>query len=235
MGALVELSHPIEAGMRTYPGLPGPAVGEHLTRAASRAHYAPGTEFSIGRVEMVGNTGTYLDAPFHRFADGADVAALPLASLVELPGLLVRAPVEEERAIDAEALARSLAGRDPRGCAVLLHTGWSRLWGGDAYLDNTRHPYLAWDAAEWLAAGGAALVGIDSLNIDDTSDGERPAHTVLLAAGIPIVEHLRGLDALPAQGFRFTAAPAPVRGMGSFPVRAYARLPDGDANEERAR
>ena len=207
-------------------------VGEHLTRAASRAHYAPGTEFSIGRVEMVGNTGTYLDAPFHRFADGADIAALALASLVELPGLLVRAPAEGERAIDAQTLAHSLAGREPRGCAVLLRTGWARRWGSDGYLDDTRHPYLARDAAEWLAAGGAALVGIDSLNIDDAADGERPAHTALLAAGIPIVEHLRSLDDLPEEGFRFTAVPAPVRGMGSFPVRAYARLPDSEHGED---
>lgn len=225
MGALVELSHPIEAGMRTYPGLPAPVIGEHMTRAASRAHYAPGTEFSIGRVEMVGNTGTYVDAPFHRFEDGADLAALALAALVELPGLLVRAPAEGERAITAGALERALAGRDLRGCAVLLHTGWARLWEQDAYLDDSRHPYLAREAAERLAGGGAALVGIDSLNIDDTGDGERPAHTILLGAGIPIVEHLRGLDVLPQQGFRFTAAPPPVRGMGSFPVRAYARLP----------
>jgi kynurenine formamidase len=224
VGTLVELSHPIETGMRTYPGLPAPVIGEQLTRAASRAHYAPGTEFSVGRIEMVGNTGTYLDAPFHRLADGDDLAALELASLVELPGLLVRATAAEERAIDGETLTRALAGRDPRGCAVLVHTGWAQLWGSDAYLDDTRHPYLARPAAEELAAAGAVLVGIDSLNIDDTADGERPAHTVLLGAGIPIVEHLRGLDGLPEQGFRFTAAPVPVRGMGSFPVRAYARL-----------
>jgi len=224
VGTLVELSHLIETGMRTYPGLPAPNVGEQLTRAASRAHYAPGTEFSVGRIELVGNTGTYLDAPFHRFADGDDLAALALASLVELPGLLVRAPAAGERGIDGEKLTRSLAGRNPRGCAVLVHTGWARLWGSDAYLDDTRHPYLTRQAAEELAAAGAVLVGIDSLNIDDTTDGERPAHTVLLGAGIPIVEHLRGLDGLPEQGFRFTAAPAPVRGMGSFPVRAYARL-----------
>ncbi len=230
MGALVELSHPIEAGMRTYPGLPGPVVGEHLARTASRAHYAPGTEFSVGRIEMVGNTGTYLDAPFHRFADGADLAALALEALVELPGLLVRAPAEGQRAIDVEALARALDGRDPRGCAVLLHTGWARLWGQAAYLNDSRHPYLAREAAERLAAAGAALVGIDSLNIDDTADGERPAHTALLGAGIPIVEHLCGLDAL-LPGFRFSAAPAPVRGMGSFPVRAYARLPDDAGGE----
>jgi len=232
VGALVELSHPIEAGRSTYPGLPAPVIGEHLTRTASRSHYAPGTEFSVGRIAMVGNTGTYLDAPFHRFADGDDLATVALASLVELPGLLVRAPAEGKRAIDGEALTRSLAGRDPRGCAVLLHTGWARLWGSDAYLDDARHPYLAREAAEELAAIGAALVGIDSLNIDDTANGERPAHTVLLGAGIPIVEHLRGLDGLPAQGFRFTAAPAPVRGMGSFPVRAYARLTSSDVSDE---
>lgn len=226
MGALVELSHSIEPGMYTYPGLPAPDIGEHLTRAGSRAYYAPGTEFSIGRVEMVGNTGTYIDAPFHRFAEGADIAALPLTALVELPGLVLRAPAPGRRTIDGAVLEQALAGRDPHGHAVLLHTGWARLWGSDAYHDAAHHPYLSRDAAQRLAEARVALIGIDSLNIDDTTDGERPAHTLLLAAGIPIVEHLCDLDALPDRGFHFSAAPAPIRGMGSFPVRAYARLPD---------
>ena len=223
-GTLVDLSHTIESGMRTYPGLPSPEVGEHLTRAASRAHYAPGTEFSVGRIAMVGNTGTYLDAPFHRFGAGADVADLPLGSLVDLPGMVLGFAARRRRAIVGESIDRALAGRDARGHAVLLHTGWSRLWGSDAYLDAARHPYVAREAAARLAEAGVALVGIDSLNIDDATDPERPAHTILLRAGIPLVEHLRNLHVLPERGFRFSAAPAPIRRMGSFPVRAYARL-----------
>lgn len=226
-GMFVDLSHPIEEGMRTYPGLPAPEVGEHLTRAASRAHYGRGTEFSVGRISMVGNTGTYLDAPFHRFEGGADLSALPLAALVDLPGIVLRFPPPRPRSIDGPSLLRALAGREARGHAVLLHTGWARLWGSDAYLDATRNPYLARAAAARLAEAGAALVGIDSLNIDDPADGERPAHTILLGAGIPIVEHLCNLEALPEGGFRFSAAPAPVRRMGSFPVRAYARHETG--------
>ena len=232
MSTHVELSHPIESGMRTYPDLPSPVVSEHLTRAMSRAHYASGTEFSIGRINMIGNTGTYLDAPFHRFSNGADLATLELASLADLPGLLVHAPPKGERAIDAGSQRQALAGRDPRGCAVLLHTGWAQRWGTDAYLDASHHPYLTQEAAEQLVAGGAALVGIDSLNIDDTTNDERPVHTILLGAGIPIVEHLCHLDDLPEQGFHFSAAPTPVRGMGSFPVRAYARLL-GNGNHEQ--
>lgn len=227
-GALVDLSHPIEGGMRTYPGLPAPDVGEHLTRVASRALYAPGTEFSVGRIAMVGNTGTYLDAPSHRFETGADLAALPLAALVDLPGVVLPFVPPRERAIDGPSLDRAIAGHDIGGHAVLLHTGWAARWGSDAYLDATRHPYLSREAAARLAEARVALVGIDSLNIDDAADGARPAHTILLGAGIPLVEHLCNLDALPEQGFRFSAAPAPVRRMGSFPVRAYARL-TGDA------
>jgi len=221
---LVDLSHAIEGGMQTYPGLPSPDVGEHLTRAASRAHYAPGTEFSVGRIAMVGNTGTYLDAPFHRFEDGADLASLPLDSLVDLPGMVLGFGPSRRRAVGRGAIDRALAGRDARGHAVLLYTGWSRLWGSDAYLDAARHPYLSREAAARLSEAGVALVGIDSLNIDDASDPTRPAHTILLRAGIPLVEHLCNLDALPERGFRFSAAPAPIRRMGSFPVRAYARL-----------
>ena len=224
MGALIDLSHPIEGGMETYPGLPAPEVSEHVTRAASRAHYAPGTEFSVGRIEMVGNTGTYVDAPFHRLEAGADLADLPLASLVDLPGIVLRLASRADRLIDGAAVGAALSGRDAAGHAVLLHTGWSTLWGSNAYLDATRHPCLSREAAARLVEAGAALVGIDSLNIDDAADAERPAHTILLGAGIPIVEHLCDLDLLPEQGFRFSAAPAPVRRMGSFPVRAYARL-----------
>jgi len=221
-GRVVDLSHPIRHGMVTYPGLPGPEIGEHLTREESRSHYSPGTEFSIGRITMVANTGTYLDSPFHRYGDGADLAALPLARMTDLDGVVVRVTGAASRAIGRAALLPyEVAGR-----AVLIHTGWDRHFGTDRY--GTGHPYLTADAAAWLAEQGAALVGIDSLNIDDTSDGARPAHSTLLAAGIPIVEHLRGLDQLPQTGFRFHAVPPAVAGMGSFPVRAYALL-DGAA------
>ncbi len=213
---LVELSHPIEHGMVTYPGLPGPEISDHLTREASRAHYDAGTEFHIGRISMVANTGTYLDTPFHRLADGSDLAGVGLHSLADLEGLLVRVGDGSGRAIDRD----SLLPHDVRGRAVLLHTGWDRHWGTPAY--GVEAPFLTRAAARWLAEQKAALVGIDSLHIDDVGDGSRPAHTTLLAAGIPIVEHLCGLDQLPPRGFRFHAAPPRVRGMGTFPVRAYA-------------
>ena len=215
MSRFFDLSHPIEHGMRTYPGLPGPAISTHLSREASRALYATGTEFHIGRIDMVANTGTYLDAPFHRYPEGADVSALPLARLADLPGVVVRPPAPDA-AIGPETFdGVALAGR-----AVLIRTGWSDRWGTDAYF--TGHPHLTETAASLLAEGGPALVGIDSLNIDSTASGDRPAHSVLLARGIPIVEHLTGLDRLPASGFRFFAVPAGVRGMGTFPVRAFA-------------
>ncbi|HSK93038.1 MAG TPA: cyclase family protein [Candidatus Angelobacter sp.] len=215
---LVDLSHPIDHGMETYRGLPGPVIEDHLSREASRSIYAPGTEFHIGRITMVANTGTYLDAPAHRFAGGSDVAGLPLSALANLEGIVVRVAGSSERAIPASAFGAD----DVRGRAVLVHTGWDRHWRTEAYF--TGHPFLTADAAAQLRDSGAALVGIDSLNIDDTDDGSRPAHTTLLAAGIPIVEHLRGLDQLPVRGFRFFAVPAPVRGMGTFPARAFAVL-----------
>lgn len=213
----VDLSHTIEHGMTTYPGLPGPLICDFLSREASRGQYAPGVEFHIGRIDMVGNTGTYLDSPFHRYADGKDLSALPLGSLAGLEAVVVRGPAAG-RAIDRAAFA----GRPVGGKAVLVRTGWDVHWRTPTYLEG--NPYLTADAAAYLVAEGAALVGIDSLNIDDTSDGERPAHTVLLDAGIPIVEHLCRLSELPAAGFRFHAVPAPWRGVGSFPVRAYAVL-----------
>lgn len=216
---LVELSHRIHQGMTTYPGLPGPEIGEHLGRQASRARYAPGTEFQIGRISMVSNTGTYLDTPFHRFADGADLSATPLASVADLPGVVLRVP-DVRRAIDRELLLPL----EVRGRALLVQTGWDRHFGTPRYGEEA--PFLTRRAAEWLASEGAALVGIDSVNIDDTGDGSRPAHTVLLAAGIPIVEHLRGLEELPPSNFRFHAAPPLVAGMGTFPVRAYAVVGD---------
>ena len=219
---LVDVSHVVEHGMITYRGLPAPIVCDFLSREQSRAVYAPGTEFHIGRIDMVANTGTYVDSPFHRFADGADLAALPLSRLADLDGVVARVVDRSSRTIGSDALAAALAGEDVRGRAVLVHTGWDAHWRTDRYFEG--HPFLTADAAGWLAARGATLVGIDSFNIDDTSDGSRPVHTTLLGAGIPIVEHLRGLEQLPIAGFRFSATPVMVRGMGTFPVRAWARL-----------
>ena len=213
---LIDLSHTIEAGMITYKGLPAPLVCDHLSREASRANYEPGTEFQIGRIDMVGNTGTYLDTPFHRYADGEDLADVGLDRLAALPGLVVRAP--DLQAIDADCFA----GRDLRGKAVLVHTGWARHWCTDAYFED--HPFLTEAAAAGLVEAGVALVGIDSHNIDDTRTRSRPAHTLLLGAGIPICEHMRGLELLPDSGFRFTAAPPKVKAFGTFPVRAFAEV-----------
>lgn len=212
---LIDLSHPIEAGMVTYKGLPAPTICDFLSREASRALYAPGTEFQIGRIDMVANTGTYLDTPFHRFADGEDLAGVALARVAALTGVCVRS---DARAIGPE----TFAGLNVRGCAVLVHTGWDRHWRTESYFEG--HPFLTEDAAVWLVEAGAALVGIDSHNIDDTAGNTRPVHTRLLGAGIPICEHMMGLGALPPHGFRFTAAPPKVIGMGTFPVRAFAEL-----------
>jgi kynurenine formamidase len=216
----VELSHVISNGMVTYPGLPAPEITPHLTREASRQVYAPGTEFAIDRISMVGNTGTYLDSPFHRYGDGADLAGLPLDKLADLPTVVARSVGSSTRAVDVGAVAAlEVADR-----AVLLHTGGDRHWGTPAYTQDA--PYLTESAARWLADHGARLVGIDAVNIDDTAGGgERPAHSVLLAAGVPVVEHLTGLDELPPHGARFTAAPPRVSGFGTFPVRAYAAVP----------
>ncbi|GAA5069948.1 kynurenine formamidase [Thermocatellispora tengchongensis] len=218
-GRLVELSHVIRAGMVTYPGLPGPVITPHLTREDSRGLYAPGTEFAIDEITMVGNTGTYLDAPYHRFADGADLAAIPLERTVDLPALVVRPEPGAPRGIDAG----TLAGLDVAGAAVLLHTGDDVRFGTPEYSQG--HHFLTRGAAALLAERGAALVGIDAVNIDDTGDPERPAHTLLLGAGIPVVEHLTGLGELPATGARFTAVPLRVEGFGTIPVRAFARVP----------
>ena len=195
--------------MVTYKGLPAPVICDFLSREASRAVYAGGTEFHIGKIEMVANTGTYVDSPFHRYAHGADLAALPLESLADLEGIVLRS-----NAIDA------FRGLDLRRKAVLVNTGWDRHWRTDRYFEG--HPFLTREAAELLVAGGAALVGIDSYNIDDTADWSRPVHSVLLAAGIPICEHMCNLGALPDRGFRFHAAPVKVKAFGTFPVRAYA-------------
>jgi kynurenine formamidase len=212
---LVDLSHVIEHGMVTYQGLPGPHICDYWTRESSAAHYDDGSSFQIGRIDMVANTGTYLDAPFHRYADGDDLAALDLARLASLPGLRVKAAA---RAVDAAAFE----GLDVAGRAVLVETGWDRHWRTDVYASG--HPFLTEQAARLLAERGAKLVGIDSYNIDDTSTRTRPVHTVLLGAGILICEHMTNLGALPADGFRFTAVPPKIAGMGTFPVRAFAML-----------
>ncbi len=212
---LIDLSHTVEDGMITYKGLPAPIICDFLSREASREVYAPGTEFHIGKIELVGNTGTYVDAPFHRFPDGLDLSELPLESLVNLEAVVVRI-AEGETVIDAEHF-RTI---NPAGKAVLVHTGWSRHWRTDQYFEG--HPYLTEDAAIYLRDNGAALVGIDSLNIDGISDGQRPVHTMLLGANIPIAEHMTNLDQLPDTGFRFYAAPVKVKNFGTFPVRAFA-------------
>ena len=212
---LIDLSHTIEEGLITYKGYPAPIICDYLSREASREHYTGGTEFHIGKIEMVANTGTYVDSPFHRFAEGIDLAGLPLESLANLPGIVIRA-TDAGRAIDVEAFR----GLDLKGKAVLIHTGWARHWRTDKYFDG--HSFLTGQAAAYLVEAGASLVGIDSLNIDDTEDGTRPVHTKLLRANIPICEHMCNLDYLPDSGFRFHAVPVKVRAFGTFPVRAYA-------------
>ena len=216
---LVELSHPFGHGTTTYPGLPGPEIGDHLRREDAVGRYADGTTFQIGRITMVSNTGTYLDTPFHRYADGADLSGVGLERLADLEGLVI----DRSGGAGRGSTAGVIDGLDVAGKAVLLRTGWDRHWETEQYATDA--PFVTADLAQALVDGGATLVGIDSVNIDDISDdagGERPAHTLLLGAGIPIVEHLCGLDALPVSGFRFHAAPPLVSGMGTFPVRAYA-------------
>jgi kynurenine formamidase len=217
MAKFIDLSHVIEAGMITYSGLPGPVISEHMSREDSESHYSEGTTFQIGKIEMIANTGTYIDAPFHRYAEGNDLSGLEMASIASLDGIVFRVD-HETRSIRQDLFE----GNDIKGKAVLIHTGWDRYWRTDLYFEN--HPFLTRDAAEHLKSAGAALVGIDSLNIDDTANGARPAHSILLKADIPIVEHMCHLDALPDEGFKFFAVPAPVRGMGSFPVRAFAMI-----------
>ena len=215
---LIDLSHVIEAGMTTYKGLPGPHICDYWTREASAANYDDGSTFQIGRIDMIANTGTYVDSPFHRYAEGRDLSELPLESLADLDGLVVRRPFENGLAVDADAFA----GLEVRGRAVLVHTGWSRYWRTESYLSD--HPFLTEAAARFLVDESAAFVGIDSHNIDDTRTRGRPVHTLLLGADIPIGEHMTGLEQLPDHGFRFTAVPPKIRGMGTFPVRAFAVL-----------
>lgn len=220
---LVDLSHTIRAGLVTYPGLPAPTISDHLTREASRDVYAAGTEFAIGAITMVGNTGTYIDSPFHRYENGADLAGLDLNTLVDLPTVVVHRRDVVARSVDVSELPDDIDA----GCAVLIDTGWDRHFGTAAY--GVDAPFLSEAATELLVSRRVALVGIDSANIDDASPaaaGRRPIHTALLGNGIHVVEHLTNLAALPARGARFTAVPPRVEGFGTFPVRAYATIPD---------
>jgi arylformamidase len=214
----VDVSHEIEHGMVTYPGLPGPLICDYLSREASRSHYAAGVEFQINKIEMVANTGTYLDAPFHRYADGADLAQLPLERVANLDAVVVRVAPGSGRSISAGVFE----GLDLQGKAVLVRTGWDRHWRTDQYLSG--HPFLTGDAAEFLRDSGAVLVGIDSLNIDDIADQSRPVHSILLGSGVLIVEHLCNLQSLPSAGFRFSAVPAKVVRFSSWPVRAFGHV-----------
>ena len=216
MSTLIDLSHVIVDGMTTYPGLPAPVIADHLTREAAETIYGPGITFQIGMVTMCTNTGTYLDVPFHRFADGHDLSQLPLERVAGVAGVcLDRRGVTTIDLNDDDLLGLS-------GHAVLIHTGHARHWGTPAYFVD--HPHLGEQAAQALVRAGVACVGIDSLNIDSTAGGERPVHTVLLGSEIPIVEHLVHLDRLPASGFSFTAVPPKIEGIGTFTVRAFATM-----------
>lgn len=214
---LVDLSHVIEDGMTTYPGLPCPQISEYLSFDASAERYAPDTGFSIGQITMVANTGTYLDTPAHRFRGGYDLSGLLLERCALLPAVVFDADgaIGPELFADVEVAAM----------AVLLRTGWDRHWRSTDY-GGPDHPYLTEGGAEALVEKGVALVGIDSVNIDDTRTGYRPAHTVLLAAGVPVVEHLTHLGDLPQAGAHFFAVPPAVRGLATFPVRAFATVPE---------
>lgn len=213
---IIDLSHPLAPGMPSYPGLPEPQFEAFLAHedAERQTHYAPGTTFQIARYALGGNTGTYVDAPFHRYPGGADLADLPLAKLANVPGVIVTALREGQ--IDADVFG----GVDLANKAVLVRTDWADRWGTDGYFRSG--PFLSADACRFLVRAQAALVGIDCANIDNMADPARPAHSILLAANVPIVEHLRGLDEVPPGGFRFFAVPPAVRGGTSFPVRAFA-------------
>lgn len=218
---LIDLSHTVEHGMITYKGLPGPIISDHLSRENSSSVYEPGTEFHIGKIEMVANTGTYLDSPFHRYPFGKDLSELELSSLANLDSIVVRAQSAGDDANQRGILPACFNARKLKGKAVLFHTGWDKHWRTDKYSDGT-HPYLTEETAAALVKAQPALVGIDSFNIDDTSSGKRPVHSLLLAANIPVVEHLCNLDAVPDSKFRFFAVPVKVKAFGTFPVRAFA-------------
>lgn len=214
----VDLSHTIEHGMVTYKGFPGPVICDFMSREASKKFYAEGTSFQIGKIEMIANTGTYVDSPFHRFENGKDISEMPVEKFADLSAVVVRVNNMTGRAVDRDAFLKT----DVRGKAVLVHTGWAQHWRTEQYLEG--HPFLTEAAAVHLKEQGAVFVGIDSMNIDDTSGGTRPVHTVLLGAEIPVAEHLCDLERLPLSGFIFSAVPAKVKGFGTFPVRAFAKL-----------
>jgi kynurenine formamidase len=216
---IIDLSHPIRPGMATHPGLPGPEATVFRSREAYRS--STGTEFQVDQVSMVGNTGTYLDSPFHRFPDGGDLASVPLTAVVDLPVVVVDA--RGRRAVTAEDVQRETAGEDLTGTAVLLRTDGDAAWGTDEYA--VQAPFLSADGAAWLAERRPALVGIDAVNIDDLDDVSRPAHTGLLGAGVLVLEHLTHLADLPVRGARLHAAPPAWHGIGTWPVRAYALVP----------
>jgi len=212
---LIDVSHTVEHGMVTYKGLPAPLICDYLSREESKQRYEAGTEFQIGKIEMVANTGTYIDSPFHRYANGTDLAGLPLTSLANLDCLVARIAPSKERVIDK----LPFKPEEIRGKAVLVQTSWDRHWRTDQYFEA--FPHLTGDLARWLADNGAVLVGIDSHNIDNTDTGERPVHTELLGREIPICEHMTGLSELPERGSKFFAVPVKVKGFGTFPVRAF--------------
>jgi kynurenine formamidase len=215
---IIDLSHTIENGLVTYKGLPAPVICDYLSREQSRNIYEEGTEFQIGKIEMVANTGTYIDCPFHRYEYGKDFAALPAELFTDIEGIKVNVPYQQQKAIDASYFTNL----ELKGRAVLVHTGWSEHWRTDTYFEN--HPYLSEDAAIFLKDQGVRLVGIDSHNIDDTAKKSRPVHSTLLAQEIFIIEHLCNLDQLPSNGFSFTALPPRIKGLGTFPVRAIAKI-----------
>ena len=214
----IDVSHTVEQGMITYKGFPAPVICDWMSREASRSKYAHGTEFQIGKIEMIANTGTYVDSPFHRYENGKDLSELPLESLADLDCVMVRIDSASGPAIDTVPLSPDRV----RGKAVLFHTGWDKHWRTDSYFEG--HPYLTERAAEWLSNAGAAIVGIDSLNIDSVATGERPVHTILLGSDIPIVEHMCNLSGVPDEGGRFSAVPVKVKGFGTFPVRAFVSI-----------
>lgn len=216
--SLIDLSHTIEDGLITYKGLPAPVVCDYLSRENSKQFYEAGTEFQIGKIEMVTNTGTYIDSPFHRYENGKDLSEIGLDRFAELEGIVIRVPYTDTRAITDEHLKKY----EVRNRAVLIHTGWDVHWRTDSYFEN--HPYLTAEAAAYLKEQGALLVGIDSHNIDNTAGKQRPVHSTLLGAEILIVEHLCNLSMVPDDGFLFSAVPPKFKGVGTFPVRAMAKV-----------
>jgi arylformamidase len=215
---LVDLSHTIENGLVTYKGLPAPIICDYLSRENSKQFYAEGAEFQIGKIEMVSNTGTYIDCPFHRFENGKDLSEVGLESFTDLEGIVIRVPFSETLEISEE----HLKNYEIRNRAVLIQTDWNKHWNTELYYEN--HPALTRGAAEYLRGCSVKLVGIDSHNIDDTRTKSRPVHTILLGAEILIVEHLCNLYLLPEDGFTFSAIPPKFKGVGTFPVRAMAKI-----------